>query len=197
MRKFFYLFIALSSFIFTTSYAQVEKGKFILGGLINPNFTKNNYGGMDDNTWRINTQVRAGYFLTERFNLGIDLGNDFVSYKRDNGGSKSISIMAGPFMRYYFVNEKLGLFGEAGTGLGISSTKNNYDGMSDDKWTSNAAYVKFGPGLNYFIKENIALEVLMTYQRHWREFQSTNVYAVDQKTKVHVLDFKIGLLFLL
>lgn len=197
MKKLFYSIIALSLFISISSYAQVAKGKFILGGLINPNFTKNNYGGMDDNTWRINTQVRAGYFLTERFNLGIDLDNGFVKYKRDNGSSKSISLMAGPFMRYYFVNKKLGLFGEAGTGLGIGSTKYNYNGTFDDKWTRNAAYVKFGPGLNYFLKENIALEVLMTYQRHWTTSNPSSLYSQNQKEKLHVLDFKIGLMFLL
>ncbi|HEX8545953.1 MAG TPA: transporter [Cytophagaceae bacterium] len=200
MKKLFYLSIALSSFIFTNSHAQVGKGKFILGGLINPGFASykmNSPGAINSETWRISSQVRLGYFLTERFNLGIDLGNEYSVYKRDDGRTKHFSLTAGPFMRYYFLNEKLGVFGEGGAGLGTGSSKYTFGGRSEDKWTTNSTYAKFGPGINYFLNENIALEFLLTFQTHWSKDHSSSVYAIDQKMKSHVLDFKIGLLFLL
>ena len=202
MKKIFYLIITLSSLTFTNSIAQVAKGKFLIGGLINPSFMRSEYSNNNyaSNIWRINSQIRFGYFLTERFNLGLDLQN-YNSIDNSSGSrSRSYSVTAGPLIRYYFINKKFGFFGEGGAGGGIGwgwATSTSYDwrNQADIKFSNNLSYLKIGPGINYFLKENVALEVLVTYQRTWATSSYGNSY--ENKFRFHLLDVKVGLIILL
>ncbi len=111
---------------------------------------------------------KAGYFVTEDFAVGLELG--IGSYKEELAGTdteKQSSFAAGVFGRYYFLDlgKRFKTFAEVGVGFGTVK----YD-LADVKEKFVGAGV--GLGINYFVKENIAItfnlsDVLSYTSRKW------------------------------
>jgi hypothetical protein len=162
----------------TISYAQLEKGKFLIGGDINyykklnPSYESRNNSGYFHNhrtNWRnFSTSLNFGYLLSERFELGIYFGyGDYLSSSKNEGNSyvdksKSLSknLGTGPYIRYYVpVIDKFYFFGEFQSGINIiknESTASNYNfetgsySSSENSSNANSISTSIRPGICYF-----------------------------------------------
>ena len=125
------------------SYAQIQKGSFLVGASSNLGFSSNSTEG-DDNVNVFTLDLKTGYFLVDNFALGVKFGYSKYSYG-DNDGSNTV---IGLFGRYY-VNGKIF------AGAGYSSTKpDNSDALNS---------MSLELGYAAFITNNIALEPSISY----------------------------------
>lgn len=96
---------------------------------------------------------RIGYFLTDFFAVGGELGYAYSNAKQPDGSTsaENSTYTIGVFGRYYLLpGSKFSIFGELG--LGFGATKN----IRND-WT-NGVNAAFSPGISYFLGEHFALE---------------------------------------
>jgi hypothetical protein len=138
MKNKYFLCAFLFSMIAFSSYAQTDKGHFLIGGDLPFSARLNNGSG-------VSLSPQFGYFIVDNFALGgligLSTGEGYTSYA------------LGPFARYYFETgkDKLKPFGQLFLGLGGDS--NNYYSTSSTGLTGNVA-----AGLAIFLNEHVALE---------------------------------------
>lgn len=160
------LLAAFAVFGFTQANAQEEEtafdfsqGNIFIEG--NLGFNSNKDNNTDVTTSSFNFNPKAGYFINDDFALGLQLG--IGSSKVDNDGSETTnsSFNAGVFGRYYFLDlgKRFKTFAEFGGG--INSTKSEQEGVDED-FKTNGFNVGAGLGINYFVKENIAITFGLT-----------------------------------
>ncbi|MCU0381962.1 MAG: porin family protein [Chitinophagaceae bacterium] len=126
--------------------AQTEKGDWLVGGLLDLNTAKNS------TTFQFSPN--AGYFLLDNLVFG---GNLVFSYNKF-GALKSTSFGIGPFVRYYFTENKIRpFFAGDMTFEKVKFTTTN--GSS----TEDAFNWFLGGGAAFFINENVALDGLIGY----------------------------------
>ncbi len=148
MKKIHLLTIFFFSLLFSAQ-AQISKGSLLVDGQLGIGTTV----GQTDNGFNVGTAPLAGWFLSDRFVLGGQVGVDYF-----NEGNISAGILAlSPFARYYLSNEEersWKWFSEAGLnftrGFGGAETDFSYG-------------LNFGGGFNYFLNGNIALEGTLQY----------------------------------
>ncbi len=139
------------------SAAQIQEGNMMVGASLadfNLNFQKGNTGfGMSLNP-------RIGYFVKDNIALGglVNLGlNTAKDYTEFNYG-------IGAFGRYYFTDKDLEILKQTRwfleVDLGFRGTNYKINSVSS---STNGLGFGFGPGLAYFITDNIALEGLLKY----------------------------------
>lgn len=143
-----------------------EKGNIILEGSLG--LYSENDKNTEEKVSGFSLNPKAGYFVTEDFAVGLELG--IGSYKEELAGTdteKQSSFAAGVFGRYYFLDlgKRFKTFAEVGVGFGTVK----YD-LADVKEKFVGAGV--GLGINYFVKENIAItfnlsDVLSYTSRKW------------------------------
>lgn len=150
---------ALAVVSFTLASAQEENGAgfakgdiFISGGF---GFVSQKQG--DNKTNRFEIAPRAGFFVSDDIAVGAQV--KFESIKNENGSLKETDseISLGAFGRYYFSPaNKFSVFGQLEANY--ISSKDETLGQPDAKL--NGFGLGLSPGLNYFISDNFALEVL-------------------------------------
>lgn len=152
------LMAAVAVFGFTNVNAQDEaktygfaEGDIILEGNIAFGSTNNKNSDTKSSNFRITPKL--GYFLSEDFAAGGTIG--LQSSKSEVSGtdtSDESGFAVGVFGRYYFLElgERFKTYAE----LGISY-ENDKDKISDSAFNTIGAGVDLG--INYFVKENIAL----------------------------------------
>lgn len=138
--------------------AQTERNWFLIGSDISDiglNLQKGN------TAFSFAVSPKVAWFIKDNFALGgqVDLGiNTAKGYTQFNYG-------IGPLARYYFTSKdaatpkKTRIFAEANVGIFGQNTK--VSGSSS--YNTNGLGFGIGPGLAYFINENIALEGLVKY----------------------------------
>lgn len=136
------------------SSAQTQKGYYLIGGNIG------NIGGTfqgGSSSFNFNLSPKVAWFVKDRLAIGgqVDLG---VGSAKNAGTQFTYSV--GPMARYYFTKNEVGefvkhttIFAEANVGIG--GTNN-----SKSKVSTNGFNAGVGPGLAYFVTENVALEAL-------------------------------------
>ena len=157
MKKRISIVMILASIAITTQ-AQTKKDWYIIGGNISNlglNFQKGN------TAFNLNITPRVAWFIQDDFALGAEALIGLQTAK----GFTTVTYGIGPIARYYlkdravssirktrwFVDGNLGIYG--------SNTKvTGRDGTS-----TNGLGIGLGPGLAYFLNENIALEALAKY----------------------------------
>lgn len=153
MKKIFFL---ATAFCLTgiVSKAQTEKGNYLIGGTIGSIGGTFQGGGSEFN---FNLSPKAAWFVQDRLAIGGQVGLGLRSIK-DGGTTVSYSI--GPLARYYFTKSEVGelvkkttFFAEANAGLGGRN-------VSSGGGSTNGFEAGIGPGLAYFVTENVALEAL-------------------------------------
>jgi hypothetical protein len=157
-------------------------------GLNGKSTNGNSYGNVNDGTSKyhsngVNLNGRTGYFLRDNLVIGLSpgYGHNGSSSKSNNINPSSFSnytnkyqwnsYSISPFIRKYkqLFNSKVSIFGQASINLGYSIISQNYlntdaDGnitsgnTSTNKATSERIFLS--PGINYFITDRIALEVI-------------------------------------
>lgn len=137
-----------------------EKGNIFVEGNLG-------YSSYKDNTEPVTTETnfnfspKAGYFVTEDLAVGVELGigsqKDKVELPGGDMEEKWTSFGAGVFARYYFLDlgKRFKTFGEVGVGFNGTKYDDGIDGTDDVKYNGFGAGLSLG--INYFVKENIAI----------------------------------------
>jgi hypothetical protein len=156
MKQFFFLTALIASLSLN---AQITKNNWLVGGDLN--FTQNNFKSIrpegtttaENFIIRLNTNI--GYFPINK--LAIGLSSRF-NYNIPKGRINSLTVGAGPFVRYYFLKPEnlINLFSQVdylyGSGF-TEGTRNTYN---------NEFNIKAGTAI--FFNSSVALEVSLGYQ---------------------------------
>lgn len=135
------------------------KGNVIVEGNLNVN-TKN-----DDNTevktTNFNFRPKAGYFVTDKIAVGVNLGfgNNTIDNNKTDVKNSTNSFGAGVFGRYYFleVGSRFKTYAELNADYTTATSKVTTAGNSEKSPRANGFGVNAGIGANYFLTEKIAV----------------------------------------
>ncbi|MFT4092013.1 MAG: hypothetical protein QM640_00130 [Niabella sp.] len=131
------------------SHAQTQKGWYIIGGSI-----ANIGGNTNEKSFNLSINPKAAWFIKDNFAVG---GQVTLGFDAGRGRGPNINYSIGPMARYYFTNEQVSLvkntvfFAEANAGIG---------GVNGGGESTNGFDAGIGPGLAYFVTDNVALEAL-------------------------------------
>ena len=160
-------------FLLSTSlYAQVQKGNYLLGG--NLSFQSTQYSADESKTTKWNVNPNAGYFFIDKL-----VGGARVSFiQLEHEGDSFTDIMAGPFVRYYFlpVDRKTNLFLDAAYLFG-SEKYDDFDAVGKTE-------LGFAAGPAFFFNPSIAMEAVIS----WRSLKYKNADG-----KYNTLGIGVGL----
>lgn len=144
-------------FSFSTSYAQINKGQYMVGGNFSYDRTKQD-GTKSQN---FSAVPNVGYFVIDKLAVGLDFA---VAHQKDESVSlyKSTSVTYGiaPFARYYVLptNKRFNVFAEGSYGLG----KSHYEsGPTKINWDVRSYSISAGPV--FFVTPNVGLELNVGY----------------------------------
>ena len=159
MKKIILSALAVCAFTFsnaqetetTTETAGFAKGDMFISGQVG--FGSDSTGDSKDNSFTL--APRVAYFVSENIAVGVKLG--YTSTKSEDLGMDDVKtnmLEVGAMARYYFTPAaKFSLFGELGANF------------NTNKWEQGAAEsdsagfgVNVGPGINYFVSNNFAIE---------------------------------------
>ena len=155
-RKFFTCVVSL--FIVSGVFSQTQEGSVIVGAdlaNIGINFQEGN------TQFSFDLNPKAGWFIKDNLAIGPEVRLGINTQK----GSTSINYGVGAFGRKYFganttnLSRTVKWFVEANAGFAGS----NLSGDDVEKTSTNGLNLGAGPGLAYFITDNIALEALAKY----------------------------------
>lgn len=156
------LTIAVTAGLTSTLQAQefgLSKGDILLEGQINIHSSKDKNADLKNSYFRFSPKV--GYFLSDKFVLGVDLG--FSKTNQEELGtnnnifkSKYNEFKVGAFGRYYFLNigERFKAYSELNAAYYKGKTKmaTGYDDVKSNYFAANG-----GIGANFFLTKNVAL----------------------------------------
>jgi outer membrane protein len=165
MKKVLLSAVALLAFGFANAQEEAKtfgfaQGNMFLEGNINFSTSKEDFGsGFEDTSTNFNFNPKAGYFLTDKIALGVELGIGSSKFEESFPGgsdeSTSNNFGAGVFARYYFLDlgQRFKTYTEAGLGFG------------SQKWEENGTEVRkdsnFGLGIDlgiqYFVTPQMAI----------------------------------------
>lgn len=161
--------LLLMSFVVATmAFAQQAKGDIYLGGSLNfgTGSSSSKVGSTKvegPKTFSFGIQPKVGYFISDKFAVGVDLGFSTSSSKIDNSGTtttfSNMAFGGGLFARYYMMPvEKFGFFFEANAGAMAGSSKNKVGSVKTDGPNSLAINAGITPGIAVYVSNRVALE---------------------------------------
>lgn len=127
MKKISVLAIFFTFFTFV-SKSQISKGNWLVGGSANLSSTKYKPDiGSDEKITEINLNSDIGYFIANKFNIGLKPGLTYRKAIFENTRLSETLFRIGPFVRYYFLpNDKIvNVVIEGAYQYGISSNSAN------------------------------------------------------------------------
>lgn len=160
------LLAAFAVFGFTQVNAQddestfgFEQGNVFIEG--NLGFSSSKDNNTDLTTSGFNFNPKVGYFINDDFAIGVELGIGSAKVDDTVAEVTDSNFDAGVFGRYYFLDlgKRFKTFAEFGGG--ITSTKSEIEGVDDD-FKTNGFNVGAGIGINYFLKDSIAITFGLT-----------------------------------
>jgi outer membrane protein len=158
MKKIVLAAIAVMGFSFANAQDSgsfgFSKGNILLEG--NLGFSSINDKNTEVKTNSFEFNPKAGYFLTDKFALGLDLGigSDKKKIAGEDAGKNS-NFNVGVFGRYYFLDlgQRFKTYAEAGVGLNSGKeSEAKYSGVGFDA----------GLGINYFVSNSFAINFGLT-----------------------------------
>ena len=152
---------------FQIASAQLNKGNILLGGTAG--FDMELMDG-SDNLYTLMLNPNVATLVTDNVAIGANLG--LVSIKSGDYSTTVLNFL--PLARYYHSSEsgKTAFFLEAKAGLALIS----YDSwFGDDASTETAFQFAAGPGLAFFITENVSLDALLLYNRVTGDLDQSNL----------------------
>jgi len=191
MKSKIILLLTLSIFCISLN-AQV-----FVGG--NIGFNSGNQKSVDGSTttgkgsnFSLDFTPNVGKFLSEKVAVGIALD---ISFSQNTTGvttetkTKSSSIGASPFLRYYAVKwNKLALYGQGNLGFNLSNSSETTDGSTSNGPKQTSLYLTLSPGLSYDITEKLSLITSI----HIFNFGYNYNITKDGTTKTTSSNFNIG-----
>lgn len=189
--------LLLCSLLTNYSFSQVDKGNWLIGGNGNIKINKQRYDadgivGFDTKLFSINIKPSLGYFVDDKFVLGLRPNFNWVRFKTFGppGGPSGVfsnekRFSIGPFVRYYLLpsENRTNLIVESSYQRGLYS-------FSPRKGTSNAFSAALGAVL--FLNTSVGLELLCGYAISNETIKPNGPY-----TKNKGLDVNIGFQFYL
>jgi len=187
MKKYYILFI----FLFLSKqklYSQITKGNVLLGGNAMYSYNRNSFDNLRTSFTQVNPNV--GYFFWDKTVIGIKFNASFQ--KQSNpmstgpGDINTNSIMAGPFIRFYFLsNDKpLNLFLEANYLYGSYKTSGFYP--INDGRKNNYSFL-FGPV--YYFNSSVGMELSLGYlnSNDLTLNNSNSIIAIGLGLQIHLI----------
>lgn len=158
MKKIILTALAIGAFTFANAQDKDSKGFGFSEGNV---FLEGSvdFGSTNDKNTEVKTSVfnfnpKVGYFLNDKFAVGVELGiGSGKTTMPSTPDSKSSSMYAGVFGRYYFLDlgDRFKTYTEFGFGI-------NSDKVGDaDSDKSNGFGIGAGLGMNYFVTPKIAI----------------------------------------
>ncbi|MFT3902965.1 MAG: OmpW family outer membrane protein [Niabella sp.] len=166
MKKITLLFAILTVGTFAAT-AQTEKGRFVVSGQSNLNFSsvsskvyydKKKVGDYGKTT-SFNFTPGVGYFVIDNLSVGLDVGLNFSRFKAEGeDADKSETVSLIPSATYYFPLEgQVKPYVNAGAGYAFNS-----NGSSDKEKASGVAYGG-SAGIAVFLKSNLSIDLGVGY----------------------------------
>lgn len=179
--------LALSAQAQDSNSFGFSKGDFLVEG--NLKLSSENDKEEELKTTNFNFSPKGGYFFTDKFAAGIELG--VGTNKTDNYNTnvinKANSFNVGVFARYYFLElgQRFKIYGEAD--FGFHNTKYTIDyPRYEEEAKYKGIYTGAGLGLNYFVSKsfaiNFALSNVISYSTSkgdWNGAKATNNFDAN------------------
>lgn len=160
--------LLLSFVVATMAFAQQTKGDIYLGGSVNfgAGSSSTKVGSTKNEgpkTFDFGIQPKVGYFISDKFSVGIDLGFSSENTKIDNSGTttkySNTAYGGGVFARYYVMPaEKFGFFFEANAGVMAGSSNTKVGSVKTDGPNTLAINAGITPGIVIYVSNRVALE---------------------------------------
>lgn len=203
------IFSIVLLFAVTASFAQTERGTFMVGGNVG-NYRYNYHGKSYSNTMNnFSAGPSAGYFIAD--NLAVGLNINFYSVKQDwtgitpsytyTGLDKTHGWGVSPFIRYYkSLSDKFYFFGSLSAGYdwskGNRTELSPFDQLNYSYKERNPSAM-LSPGLVFFPSSKFGLEVTLgslRYGAYKRDYDGTD-YSGNEKEDVrgNAFNFSFGL----
>jgi hypothetical protein len=168
MKSYRVIIIALSSFFCVSLNAQF----FVEGNLgFALSSHKTDYGGTTTKSTENSLFLAPGFgtFISEQVALGLSLDLSFTggtSGIDPETKTKSSSIGASPFVRYYAIKwNKLALFGQGNIGFAFSNSSETTGGTKTEGPKDSRYYLTIFPGLSYDINDKLQLQTSLNFLR--------------------------------
>ena len=192
----FYVLLSLSFIQISNSFAQLDKGTYLLGG--NGSFYNYNgkFNSSNNNTTSKATDIKinasVGYFLIDKFVLGLRPSFSFNRGKligTPNTFGSTTQFLIGPFSRYYFLekDKQFNILLDAAYLFGT----NSYPFANREKGSINELSIL--TGLEAFFNTTVGVEFLVGYKSKYEDIKGITGYS-DKKNGVNVsIGFQIHL----
>jgi hypothetical protein len=177
MKQKFACVFVFSFLLISSSYSQITKGFWMIGGSGEFSSGKVVYSNMLYIPTTLQLKPKAGYFFFDKFASGLDVNYFFQKSSTGGPATKSHSIGVGPFARYYFlekdkrVNILSELYGAIMTEINISFSSLQYG---------------FSGGVAVFLNSSVAIEFLPGYQGFKNKDTRSNYFVTRIGIQVHL-----------
>ena len=190
--------------IITSTFAQMQKGDFLIGAGTNLDFSSLSSQYSNDsyesdilktNSFELNS--RLGYFLANNFAVGLDLLKTNETEKEDGDVYKTNAFAVGPFARLYFGTSNVKPFIHSGLGFGNTKIEYEFSNIhySDDSVKSSLLTFDIGGGVSFILSPKVALELGISYGNANSKF--TNHYNEETTNKIKGIGSNLGISILL
>lgn len=175
----FTLLIAIMIMFSGTSYAQTEKGNWLVGGGLNFGYSSaestSSISTSESSNISYTLFPTAGYFIADNLVVGTAMsvsGNRHEFDDDDDRVGRGSSWEVGPFARYYLDNN---IFFSGRLGYGRSSQKTDVT-IGTVESDSDIFTYSLAAGYAFFFNESISLEPQLSYTRisHNSEFEGSD-----------------------
>lgn len=204
MKKMFFATAAIWLGAMSFTFAQVEKGNWLLGGSSNLEFNSDKEKVKTDNDTHETGTCRdfdfrpeVGYFVIDKLPVGIamDISLDKMKYSDSDSEYTWNDYVFGPFVRYYIANlDGFMPFAEASLGFGGGKQKSNYGSSENEEKYSVFGY-KLGVGGTYFITNSVGVDLFIGYKMDQQTYKDQNEEVRSDGNVTYSyggLDFNLG-----
>jgi hypothetical protein len=173
-------------FVNQSIFAQLERGIWHSGGIADFYSYKQNYetefSPYDANGTNINLNANIGYFISNKFSLGLKPGFSIVKAETSGGAIENTQRYSiGPFARYYLLNmdNRYNIVTEGSYHWGF---------LGGDKTTGSikGASILVGPVI--YFNSSMGLEFLMGYRYRYEKFNdiNRNPFLIDKQNGLFI-----------
>lgn len=171
------LSLVLINFL-SASKAQINKGNWLVGGSGTISRQQEELLSSDVKTTSIELAPNLGYFIVDKFSLGLKPGFGYMNSKTNSFHDQTTSWAVGPFARYYFlpVENRTNLFAETAYQYSSSSKRDPHD------------LLLFSGGPVIYFNSSVGLELTGNYKifRSHHTETSSKTFFVAIGLQVHL-----------
>lgn len=183
-----FILLSLLLIITTTSFTQIKKGQFLVGGNFNFESTKNENSinsTYESNNFFVSPNI--GYFIIDKMAGGLRINIGSYNFKSENVVTHQTNSSISPFLRYYFLPlpKKVNAFID----VSYIHTKTKWSSDSNPGYYEKARGYYLSAGPSIFLTEQVALEFTLGYKHtNSDNFGNTkvNVFSSGLGLQIHI-----------